>query len=107
MTARFAIIGKFVAKPGRGGELLEALRAEEPIIRDEPRTLCCVINVDAKEPDVIWAFEMFTDEAGWREHEDNPAIGPIAARVIPLLAEPFMIRHLAVDWAKGHHSPPS
>ncbi|GIH20806.1 putative quinol monooxygenase [Rugosimonospora africana] len=51
------------AHPGRGGELAAALVRVAGTLRDFPGCELYVINQDRADPDTVYAFEVWSDEA--------------------------------------------
>jgi quinol monooxygenase YgiN len=73
--ARFGMVGKLVAQPGRGGELLELLIAATRELQGADGCELYVVSQDRDDLDTIWVFEAWRDEAAHRASLDI-ASGP-------------------------------
>jgi quinol monooxygenase YgiN len=85
--ARFGMVGKLVAQPGRGGELLELLMAATRELKSADGCELYVISQDRDNLETIWVFEAWRDEAAHRASLDLPAVRGVIQRGLPLIAE--------------------
>jgi quinol monooxygenase YgiN len=72
--ARFGMVGKLVAQPGWGGELVDLLMA---VTRESQGADGCelyVVSQDRDDLDTIWVFEAWRDEAAHRASLGLPAV---------------------------------
>lgn len=87
-----AVFAKLTAKPGCRDQLLEAVA---PLVacalEQEPGTEVYALHKGAGDAgDVVWLYEVFTDEDSLRAHADNEArMADVKARVDGLLAGPM------------------
>ncbi len=71
---------RFVVKPGKQAEFLEMVRWSAQVARDsEPGTLRIDAWVVEAEPDVVYGYEAFTDEAAFKSHTENEPVQKFSA----------------------------
>jgi quinol monooxygenase YgiN len=81
----FALFGKLSAQPGRADELA-ALLTGGAGVADNPACRLYVVNRSDAEPDAIWVYEVWDDEAAHRASLEDPAVREAIARGRPLIA---------------------
>jgi quinol monooxygenase YgiN len=79
----FGMVGKFVAQPGRRDELLELLTAGT---QGMDGCELYLINRAVDDPDTIWIFELWRDEAAHRASLELPQVRATIERARPLIA---------------------
>jgi quinol monooxygenase YgiN len=79
----FGMVSKFVAQPGRRAELLELLTAGTQGLDGCELYL---INRAVDDPDTIWIFELWRDEAAHRASLELPQVRATIERARPLIA---------------------
>jgi quinol monooxygenase YgiN len=86
-------------KPGRRDELERRLSEALAMVRTEPGNLVAMVLRDPSQPDKVFEFAVFRDEAAIEEHwkaEHSVRMTPI---INDLQTEPFVSRRFAtVDW---------
>jgi quinol monooxygenase YgiN len=85
--ARFGMVGKLVAQPGRGGELLELPMAATRELKSADGCELYVISQDRDNLETIWVFEAWRDEAAHRASLDMPAVRGVIQHGLSLIAE--------------------
>jgi quinol monooxygenase YgiN len=85
--ARFGMVGKLVAQPGRGQELLKLLIAATRELRSVDGCELYVVSQDRDNLETVWVFEAWRDEAAHRASLDMPAVRGVIQRGLPLIAE--------------------
>jgi quinol monooxygenase YgiN len=85
--ARFGVVGKLVAQPGQGQELLELLIAATSELQGADGCELYVVSQDRDALDRIWVLEAWRDEAAHRASLDLPAVRRVIDRGVPLIAE--------------------
>lgn len=78
-----ALIAKLTAQPGRRDELVEALRPLLDAVEGEEGTLTYVCNLDDREDDVVWFYELYADGDALKAHSTSEAM----TSAIPKLGE--------------------
>src|SRR5580704_9498832 len=61
--AQVAVVAKITALPGKRDEVVDVLRDVVAATDDEPGTLVYAMNIDKGDDDVIWFYELYTDDA--------------------------------------------
>jgi quinol monooxygenase YgiN len=84
---RFGMVGKLVAQPGQGQELLKLLIAATRELQGADGCELYVVSQDRDDLDTIWVFEAWRDEAAHRASLDMPAVRGVIERGLPLIAE--------------------
>ncbi len=94
-----AVFAKLVARPGQGEELLEALGPlMHSAMHDEPGTEVYAVHLDPENGDVVWFYEVFTDQAALDAHARNEErLHEVGAQVQELLAGP-----VELSWGRLH-----
>ncbi len=77
---------RFRAKPGKGDRLFELTNALH-YTGDPDGPVDWVLCRDDADPDTLWAFEFYRDQASFERHFANPEIDRNHDEVIDLLAE--------------------
>ena len=85
--ARFGMVGKLVAHPGRRGELVALLLVAAGELQGVDGCELYVVSQDRDDLDTIWVFEAWRDEAAHRASLDMPAVRGVIERGLPLIAE--------------------
>jgi quinol monooxygenase YgiN len=80
-------VGKLVAQPGQGQELLKLLIAATRELQGADGCELYVVSQDRDDLDTIWVFEAWRDEAAHRASLDMPAVRGVIERGLPLIAE--------------------
>jgi quinol monooxygenase YgiN len=82
--ARFGMVGKLVAHPGRRGELLDLLMAATRELQGADGCELYVVSHDRDDLDTIWVYEAWRDEAAHRASLNMPAVRGMIERGLPL-----------------------
>jgi quinol monooxygenase YgiN len=85
--ARFGMVGKLVAHPGRRSDLVGLLISATRALQDADGCELYVVSQDRDDLDTIWVFEAWRDEAAHRASLDMPAVRGVIERGLPLNAE--------------------
>ncbi len=84
---RIAFVTRILAKPGQRAALKalnETVCAES---RKEPGTLVYVMSESAENPDELWYFDVYADQAAFERHCASDAYRNMLAKLGPLVAE--------------------
>lgn len=98
-VVRFAIL------PGRRDEALDVLRPMFDQVEEEPGTLLYMMHVSTEEPDVIWFYERYEDEAAFEAHVGSPTHHDVVEKLTPLLDGSVDVSYLELVAAKGWPVP--
>ncbi|MCB1001216.1 MAG: antibiotic biosynthesis monooxygenase [Acidimicrobiales bacterium] len=81
--ADIAVIAKLTAQEGKRDDLAAALQTALATAQDEPGTLAYILLQDLADANVLWFYEMYTDQSALDAHMGSdafkalgPAIGP-------------------------------
>ena len=80
------VVLRFQAKPGKGEELFQ-LCTELHFTGDPDGPVDWVLSRDNGNPDVMWAFEFYRDQASFGRHYSNRVLDEPHQRVLDLLAD--------------------
>ncbi|MCU1394542.1 MAG: hypothetical protein JWM34_2970 [Ilumatobacteraceae bacterium] len=77
--SKVAVIAKIPAQPGKRDELVAALQAALDNAEGEPDTLKYILHTDANDADVVWFYELYTDNDAFVAHGTSDAFKAIGA----------------------------
>jgi quinol monooxygenase YgiN len=83
--AKFSVAMKMVVHEGRGDELVAALGGVFQQIENEPATEIYLLNRSAADPDVFFAYEVFSSKADFDSHcatDVVRALRPVLAALV-------------------------
>lgn len=95
---------KLTAAEGKLDEALAALGKLVDAAETEPGTLQYVMHTDPSEPDVIWFYEVYADEAAFEAHAGSSAMAEAMGALAGLLGGAPDMRRLDVVRAAGDAS---
>jgi len=81
---------KLVAQPGRKAELLEFLRWDAEEARDEPGTLRFDVWEVPDEPDAVYVYEAYADQAAFEAHQHSEPFKRFVEHIIPNVVGPLV-----------------
>jgi quinol monooxygenase YgiN len=84
--ADIAVIAKITAQEGMRTELAGALQGALDAAENEPGTLYYLLLEDAVAADVLWMYEMYTDQAALDSHMGSDAFKALGPAIKPFLA---------------------
>ncbi len=79
--SKIAVIAKITCAEGRRDEVAEALEAMFPQVDTEGGTEIYVLHQDLGHPEVLWMYELYTDEAGLQAHSTSPAMAELFTKL--------------------------
>lgn len=94
-------IVRFVAQSGQRDALIAALRPMFEAVRSEPGTLLYLMHTSPADPDVVWFYERYADEAAFEVHRTTKAHDEALLAIGPLLASPPEIHYLDLVASKA------
>jgi len=89
--SKTSVIAKMKAQPGSRDAVVAALTDAMAATEAEEGTLLFSIHLDKADPDTVWAFELYVDDAALGVHGGSEATATMFGAVGPLLAEPPML----------------
>ena len=96
-----AYIVKLTAVPGRRDDALAALGKLVDAAETEPGTLVYAMHADTTDPDVIWFYEHYADQAAFDAHTGSATMAEIGGALAGLVAAPPDMRLLEIARRKG------
>lgn len=96
-----AIFATLTAQPGKGTELLEALKAMMGPVQDEKGTELYVLHHGTSEPDVVRVYEVYADADALAAHMGSEAMKAAGGAMAPLLGAPPEITMTTIVTGKG------
>jgi quinol monooxygenase YgiN len=89
----YCLLLKTQLKPGSLEAFMEAMRINAAAsVRDEPCCLVFDVLRDRSDPDRVWLYEVYTDEAAFEAHMRTPHF--LASRP---LVEPLILRQDCIE----------
>lgn len=100
-------IVRFVARAGGRDALVAALRPMFEAVEVEPGTLLYMMHTCPADPDVVWFYERYADEAAFEFHRTTPEHDEALRAISSLLAAPPEIHFLELIASKADIGLPS
>ena len=98
--SKVALIAKLTAAEGKRDELVEALQAAIAAVEGEEKTEVYALHIDAAEDNLVWFYELYTDQDGFAAHSTGEAMKAMGG-VGPLLGGRPELIFLTPVAAKG------
>jgi quinol monooxygenase YgiN len=89
------------AAEGRRDEAVATLGKLVEAAESEPGTLQYVLHTDTADPDVIWFYELYADQAGFEAHATSTTMAQVMGSLGGLLDGPADMRKLEIVRRKG------
>jgi quinol monooxygenase YgiN len=99
--SRIVVTATLKAKPGKGDDLAELLGGLVDAVAGEEGTEQFVIHRVADDPDTVFFYEVYRDQAALDAHRQNPALGAGGAALGELLDGRPVLTMLTPVKAKG------
>jgi quinol monooxygenase YgiN len=80
-VGKVAVIAKLTAAPGKRDELVAAFESMLEAVEQEPGTLMYALNTDKANADVIWFYEVYTDDAALAAHSGSDAMKAVGGKL--------------------------
>ena len=85
--AKPSVFVKLTAQPGKRDELVAAFAPMLAATADEAGTEIYSIHLDKADEDVVWIFELYTDDDALAIHSSSDTMKAVGAGLGPLLAD--------------------
>ena len=72
--SKVAVVAKLTAKEGQRSELVQAFDGMFEAVEGEAKTEAYVLHEDAGDPNVLWFYELYTDQDGLSAHSTSDAM---------------------------------
>jgi quinol monooxygenase YgiN len=79
------VFAKLTAAPGKRQELIEVLGTHFPNVEGEEGTLIYAMHADNDDADVIWFYELYTDQDGFAAHSGSPGMKELGGKLAGLV----------------------
>jgi len=89
--SKTSMIAKMKAQPGQRDAIVAALTDAMAATESEEGTLIFAINLDKADPDTVWMYELYTDDAALGVHGGSESTAALFGAVGGLLAEPPLL----------------
>jgi quinol monooxygenase YgiN len=99
--SQIAFVVRLTAAEGRRDEAVATLGKLVEAAESEPGTLQYVLHTDTADPDVIWFYELYADQAGFEAHATSTTMAHVMGSLGGLLDGPADMRKLEIVRRKG------
>lgn len=99
--AEIAMIVKLPAAEGKTDELLAAVKTLVDATEGEPGTLQYVVHTEEADPNVVWFYELYTDQAALDTHSGSDAMAEAMKSFGGLLGGAPEMHTLSIALRKG------
>jgi quinol monooxygenase YgiN len=99
--SQIAFVVKLTAAEGKRDEALATLGKLVDGAGDEPGTLQYLMHTETAEPNVIWFYELYADQAAFEAHATSTTMADVMGSLVGLLDGPADMRQLDVVRRKG------
>lgn len=99
--SQIAFVVKLTAAEGKLDEALATLRKLVAATEDEPGTLQYLLHTDTTQPNTIWFYELYADQAGFEAHTGSTTMAEVMGSLGGLLDGPADMRQLEIVQRKG------
>jgi quinol monooxygenase YgiN len=95
------VIAKLTAKEGKRDELVRRMGGLLDVVNEEPGTLVYSIHTSTAEPNVIYFFELYTDQSALTAHASSDGLKAAGAGMGDLLGAAPELYTCEMVTAKG------
>lgn len=99
--SKVALLAKLTAAEGKRDELVEAFSSMFDAVAGEAKTEIYALHLDASDENVVWFYELYTDQEGFDAHGKSEAMKAAGASLGPLLGGRPELIFLTPARAKG------
>ena len=99
--SQIAFVVKLTAAEGKRDEALATLGKLVVAADGEPGTLHYALHTEAAEPNVIWFYELYADQAAFEAHAGSPTMAEVMGSLGGLLDGPADMRKLDIVQTMG------
>jgi quinol monooxygenase YgiN len=99
--SKVALIAKIPAAPGKRDDLAKALETMLEAVEQEDGCLRYILHEDAQDPDLLWFYELYTDQAAVDAHSSSDAMKGLGQHIGPFLGGAPVITVLRPVGGKG------
>ena len=99
--SQIAYVVKLTAAEGKRDEALSALGKLVVATEDEPGTVQYAMHTEVNDPNVIWFYELYADQAAFEAHIGSTTMAEVMGSLAGVLDGTPDMRQLEVVQAKG------
>lgn len=88
LPGRRCMLVRLTAVAGRRAALLDMLNTYADGLAEEPGTEVYIVSVDPDDADLVWLYEMFTDEDAEHAHRSSTGFADLISQMSDLVAAP-------------------
>lgn len=101
MAATNGHVAKFTIAAGRRDEAVALLEPMFAQVAGEPGALLYIMHVSPTEPDAIYFYERYADDAAFAVHSSSEAHDAALEGMLKLIAMPWQLHWLELEFGKG------
>lgn len=83
--SKVAVLAKIPAAPGKRDELVRALEVALDTARGESGTIYYILHTDATNPDMLYMYELYENQAAFEAHVGSDAFKALGASLATLV----------------------
>jgi quinol monooxygenase YgiN len=83
--SKVAVVAKIPAAPGKRDDLAAALQVALDNAMSEPGTLMYALHADSADADVLWMYELYSDQASLESHMGSEWFKELGPKLAPFL----------------------
>jgi quinol monooxygenase YgiN len=95
------VFAKLTAQPGKRDEVIEVLGTHFPNVEEEAGTVIYAMHADNQDADVIWFYELYTDDDALKAHGGSPGMKELGGKLAGLVAGRTELHFATPVKAKG------
>jgi quinol monooxygenase YgiN len=99
--SKVALMAKLTAAEGKRDDLVAAFQSIFDAVAQEEKTEVYALHLDASDENVVWFYELYTDQAGFDAHGTSEAMKAAGASLGPLMGGRPELTFLTPVKAKG------
>ncbi len=94
-------IAKFVCLPGRRAEAVEIIRPMFQQVQTEPGAILYLMHLCRRDPNVIWFYERYADDAAFDVHSSSAAHDRVLESLLKVLDPSWKVYWVDLVFGKG------
>jgi (4S)-4-hydroxy-5-phosphonooxypentane-2,3-dione isomerase len=88
LAGRRSMLVRLTSEDGKRAALLDMLNTYTDGLAEEPGTEMFMVSLDPEDPNIVWLFEIFTDEDAENAHRASSGFAMLMELMPPLLDGP-------------------
>ncbi len=94
-------IAKFVCLPGQRDQAVEIIRPMFQQVENEPGAILYLMHLCRRDPNVIWFYERYVDDAAFDLHSSSPAHDRALESLLKVLDPSWKVYWVDLVYGKG------